>query len=211
MNKQPAFRGKQQSARFTVKQQKCWVQYQIPKISAALRRLFGLASANTELSSVFTLKRLWIRVWKRWNTSKALGNRCRFTKGHHKDKQGDYNKKPRSAMHHTTPQQESTSCSGSRRLSTVHTVDALRNNPPPLELREFQVECTTESLYQLAFTQPSTQESTGRGQAESQTSLWKGRGGRTTATSQFIGNARGWSEVSISSFKRRFKLRTLFS
>ena len=132
---------------------KCWFQYQIPKISAALRRLFGLASANTEISSVFTLKRLWIRVWKRWNTSKALGNRCRFTKGHHKDKQGDYNNKPRSAMHHTTPQQESTSCSGSRRLSTVHTVDTLRNNLPPLELREFQVECTTESLYQLAFTQ----------------------------------------------------------
>ena len=47
-------------------------------------------------------------------------------------------------MHHTTPQQESTSCSGSRRLSTVHTVDTPRNNAPPLELRVFQVECTTE-------------------------------------------------------------------
>ena len=33
----------------------------------------------------------------------------------------------------------------------VHT---LCNNPPPFELREFQVECTAEFLYQLALTLP---------------------------------------------------------
>ena len=77
----------------------------------------------------------------------------------------------RLVMHHTTIQRKSTSCFSSRRLPTVHTADTLRNNPLPLELRVFKVECTTESLYQLAFTQPYTQGSIGRGQAESQTSL----------------------------------------
>ena len=38
---------------------------------------------------------------ERQNTTKALGNRCPFTKGHHKDRQGYYNDEFRSAMHHT--------------------------------------------------------------------------------------------------------------
>ena len=47
-------------------------------------------------------------------------------------------------MQHTTTQHESTSCFGSRRLSTVHTVDTPHSNPPPLEIRVFKVDCTTE-------------------------------------------------------------------
>ena len=85
-----------------------------------------------------------IRVWTRQNTTEALGDRCRFTRGHHKDKQGDNNNEFRSAMHHTTTQHESTFCSGSRRLPTLQTVDTPHSNPPPLEIRVFKVECTTE-------------------------------------------------------------------
>ena len=73
-----------------------------------------------------------------------LGNRCRSTNGHQKDKQGNYNNELPSAMHHTTTQHESTSCSGSTRLSTLHIVDTPCSNPPPLERRVSKIECTTE-------------------------------------------------------------------
>ena len=49
-------------------------------------------------------------------------------------------------MHHTTTQHESTFCYGYRRLSTLQTVDTTHRNPPPLEMRVFKMECTTEIL-----------------------------------------------------------------
>ena len=67
-----------------------------------------------------------MHIWKRKNATEALGEQCRFTKGHHKGEQGDYKDEFRSAMHHATTQHQSTSCSGSRKLSTLQIVDARR-------------------------------------------------------------------------------------
>ena len=47
-------------------------------------------------------------------------------------------------MYHTTTQHESTFCYGSKRLPTLHTVDMTHSNRPPLEMRVFKMECTTE-------------------------------------------------------------------
>ena len=80
-------------------------------------------------------------VYKQYKTTKALGDRCRLIKKHHKDKQGDYNNELCSAMHHTTTKHQSTFCSGSKRLFSLHTDDTSYNNPPPLEIGVFEVEC----------------------------------------------------------------------
>ena len=47
-------------------------------------------------------------------------------------------------MHNTTTQHQSTSCSGSRRIFTLHTDDTSHSNPPPLEIGALEVECTAE-------------------------------------------------------------------
>ena len=73
-----------------------------------------------------------------------LGSRCRFTKGYHKNKQGDYNNEFRSAMHHTTTQHQSTSCSDSRRLFELHRDDTSHSNLPSLEIGALEVECPAE-------------------------------------------------------------------
>ena len=116
----------------------------MPEIFAVLRRLFGLATANTQFSSVFASKGRHMHIWKRKNATEALGDRYRFTKGHHKDRQGDYNNEFRLAMHHATTQQQSTSYSGSRRLCTLQIVDKSHSYSPPLETGVFKVKCTTK-------------------------------------------------------------------
>ena len=93
-------------------------------------------------------------------------------------------------MHHTATQHASTFCYGSRRVPTLHTVDTTHSNPPPLEIRVLKWRAQPKSLYQLAFTQPYTQGSTGEGQTESERILWKGVW-RTITSSQFMDNVRG--------------------
>ena len=210
MNKQPTFWGKQPNTHSTVKRPTMLTLVSNSRNFAPLRRLFDLATASTQLSSVFASRIPWIRVWKRRNATEALGDQCRFTKGHHKDKQGDYNDEFRSTRQHTTTQHQSTSCYGSRRLSALQIVDTSHSNSPPLETGVFKVEYTTKIRPPTRLDTNLDQRSTEGEQAGSQRILWKG-GPRATKSFEFIFTMRGSSDVSISSTKRRFNLRTLFS
>ena len=144
MNRQPAFCGKQPNTQFFVKR-----QTMLSPVSNS--RNFCNASPSFRLSDCKHVVSFSICIQR---TSNLLlqtkeGNRSarRLMPLHKKTPQIQarrYNDEFHSAMHHTTTQHVSSSFLGSKRLSTLHTVDTSHRNPATARNRGVQVECTAE-------------------------------------------------------------------
>ena len=168
VSKEPAFCSKQQNTHFTVRRQTMLTLVSNSRNLCSASPSFRHSDCkHTAFFSICVENALNTRLETK-ERNRSARRPMPLHKGHHKDKQGDYNDEFRSARQHTTTQHQSTSCSGSKRLSTPQIADTSHSNSPPLEVGVFKVECTTEIRPQTPLDTNLDQRSTEGEQAGSQ-------------------------------------------